>query len=229
MVISIVDCIEAHQSCSTFEPTHELEGGLNFHMAEMIASGTFESRKSYYCSSLLHDENSISLWPKTTLPSLQAVLKLPELLVDHYAISDDPPPHPPLFSLSSPCMFLARTHCSYPRGSTKHRLIPTLDQVLQEMEKAEGVPKEIKRRKRKLSTYIHVRKKKKTGRAVVAQQSVEEEETNPRNEEEEEEEEEELPTLSATGAQSGGSLLSVAACEDSSSVSSEDVDTLMLM
>lgn len=120
-----------------------------------------------------------------------------------------------------------RTHCSYPRGSTKHRIIPTLDQVLQEMEKAEGVPKEIKRRKRKLSTYVHVRKKKKTGRAVVAQQSVEEEETNPRNEEEEEGEE--LPTLSATGAQSGGSLLSVSACQDSSSVSSEDVDTLMLV
>ena len=201
-------------------------------MAEMNSSRTFESRKSYYCSSLLHDENSISLWPKTTLPSMQAVLKLPELLVDHYAISDDPPctSPPSVFSVLSMHVSCTRTHCSYPRGSTKHRLIPTLDQVLQEMAKAEGVPKEIKRRKRKLSTYVHVRKKKKTGRAVVAQQSVEDEETNPQNEdEEEEEEEEELPTLSATGAQSGGSLLSVAACEDSSSVSSEDVDTLMLM
>lgn len=200
---------------------------------EMYTRRTFESPKSYYCSSLLHDENSISLRPKTTLSSMQAVLTLPELLVDHYAISDDPPPHPPLCSLSSPCMFRALTHCSYPRGSTNHRIIPTLDQVLQRMEKADGVPKKIKRRKRKLSTYMHVRKKKKkkTGQTVVAQQSVEGEETHSEeeNEEENEEEEEELPTLSATGAQLGESQLSVAACEDSSSVSSEDLDTLMMV
>ena len=92
------------------------------------------------------------------------------------------------------------------------------------MEKAEGVVKKVKRRKKKSSNYAYVRKKKKkTGQAAEAQQSVVREET--KNIQSVSEDVEELPTTSATGGD--GSQLLAAVCEDSSSVSSEDLDALM--
>ena len=147
------------------------------------------------------------------------------LLVDCHVIIGELPHVFLLFPLP-PGILHTLLCCSYARGSANRRLIPTLDQVLQRMEKAEGVVKKVKRRKKKSSNYAYVRKKKKkkkTGQAVEAQQSVVREET--KNIQSVSEDVEELPTTSATGGD--GSQLFAAVCEDSSSVSSEDLDALM--
>ena len=73
-----------------------------------------------------------------------------------------------------------------------------------------------------------MRKKKKTGQVVTAQRSVVGEETNTRLQNEEMELKEELPTSSTAGTQEGNSQVFVAVCEDSSSMSSENLDSLMM-
>lgn len=94
------------------------------------------------------------------------------------------------------------------------------------MEKAEGVEKKIKRRKRKSSNYAYVRKKKKkTGQVVAAQEAVEGERTSTQLENEMGA----LSTSSTAGAREDNSQVLVAVCEDSSSVSSEDLESLMMM
>lgn len=127
-------------------------------------------------------------------------------------------PAVPHFSVVSPLVSLYFLCC---RGKPiTHRLIPTMDQVLQRMEKAEGIVKKIKKKKRKSSTYAHVRKKQ-TKQAADAQRSGVREETKKiRNEEMEE--------LSTAPAAGGDSLLAaVSLADSSSSVSSEDLDALM--